>query len=529
MKKIYSPLQRPMQTYLCLCLLFFTFFGTNAIASGKKLKVAAEFTVIGVVSEENGNQLPGVAIQLKGTNKGAVTDSKGRYSINAEKKDAVLVFSMLGFTAQTIPVNGKSVINVTLKPDVKTLEEVVFIGYGTAQKKDVTGAITTLKMEDVKGMNFAGIDQAMQGKVAGVNVTNNTGQPGGGVSVRIRGLTSLTGSNEPLYVIDGVPFNGDGDNTVDASQFGGGGGQTNSSVLASLNPNDILTLDILKDASATAIYGSRASNGVIIITTKRGKMNESKITYDGSIGTQMTPKKLDVMNLAEYAAYTNNINTSIGRKPNEEFAKPEILGTGTNWQNEIFRLAKVTNHQLSFSGGKDGSTFYVSGGYFKQEGIVVGSEFERLSLRVNLDNQVKSWLKIGSSLTASKTSQRITLNDDEGGVIANAFLQNPSIAVKNPNGSWGGPTESNGGNQVNPVALALLIDNNKYNTRFNGNLFADVTFLKYFSFRNEFGGDLGFGNNVAFKPTFNWGQIYNFQNKLITQNSQSINLYKRYW
>ena len=496
------------------------------LTSQEVKSLAVANPIKGKIVAENGESMPGVSVRLKGTTIGAASDLNGNYSINIpEKQDnAVLVFSMIGYNPMEVSVRNRTLINVTLSPDVKSLGEVVVVGYGTQQRKDLTGSISSIAMEDLKTIPATGIDQALQGKAAGVMVNNNSGQPGAGVSVRIRGITSVTGSNEPLYVIDGIPFSGDGGSSQSFSAFGGGGGQSNQSVLSSLNPSDIVTIDILKDASATAIYGARASNGVVIITTKRGKANESKITYDTYIGYQEVPKKLAVMNLREFAKYSNETRLDNSQQLSEEFANPNILGNGTNWQDEIFRKGAIQNHQISFSGGKDKTQYYISGGYFKQDGTVIGSSFDRYSLRVNIDNQVKDWLKFGNSLTVSNTNQQITLSDSDDGVVSAALLQSPAVPVKLPSGEWGGVEDPQAYYTINPVALALQKDVSRKQTRLNGNFWAEIALYRGLSFRGEFGGDIGFTSNSAFNPTYKWGKLENTQSKLLRRNEQS-----NYW
>jgi TonB-dependent starch-binding outer membrane protein SusC len=478
----------------------------------------------GNIVSENGEPMPGVSIRLKGTQNGTSSDLNGHYDLRASEKsdNSVLLFSMIGYKTTEISLRGRSSINVTLSPDVKSLGEVVVVGYGTQQRKDLTGSVTSISMEDIKNIPITGIDQAMQGKASGVIVNNNSGQPGASVSVRIRGITSVTSSNEPLYVIDGIPFSGDGSISRSQSfdEFGGGGGQTNQSVLASLNPNDIATIDILKDASATAIYGARASNGVVIITTKRGKANESKISYDSYFGFQEVTKKLSVLNLREYAEYQNQIRKENSLSPIAEFINPQILGNGTDWQNGIFRKGAIQSHQLSFSGGKDKTQFYISGGYFKQDGIVVGSNFDRYSVRVNLDNQIKKWLKVGNSFSVSRTNQRTILTDTDDGVISGALLQAPSVPIHFADGSWGGAEDPLASFAINPVALALQKDVTRIQTRFNGNLWADLTLFDGLSFRGEIGGDMSFTKNSAFNPTYKWGVTENTQSKYIRREEQ---------
>jgi TonB-dependent starch-binding outer membrane protein SusC len=499
---------------------------TNLLAlNGQDLKaltVAIDPPIKGKVVAENGDAMPGVSIRLKGSTVGAASDLNGNYSINIPDKtpNATLVFSMIGYSPMEVLVKNRTLINISMSPDVKSLNEVVVIGYGTQQRKDLTGSISSIQMGEIKNQAFTSLDQAMQGRAAGVTVNNNTGQPGGGVSVRIRGITSVSSTNEPLYVIDGIPMGGDGDlsggnNTFSFSILGGGGGQTKQNALSALNPNDIVSIDILKDASATAIYGSRASNGVVIVTTKRGKAGESKINYDTYYGFQTVPKKLEVMNLQEYAAYQNEIRPPLGLLPTEEFANPAILGSGTNWQNEVFQRGAIQNHQLSFSGGKDNFNYYVSANLFDQQGTVIGSDFNRGAIRINLDNQVKSWLKLGISSNIGKTKQKITLTDTNDGVIGTALLQSPAVPVRNIDGSFGAVDDPQGYITINPVAQALLRTMTRDQLKINGNAWVDIALYKGLSFRGELGGDFGFTDNLAFNPTFKYGRQENKISKLL--------------
>src|SRR5690606_16064762 len=318
----------------------------------------------------------------KGTSNGITTDIDGNYQINVTP-DATLVFSYVGFSTQEIPVSGREIINVTLLEDFQDLEEVVIIGYGSQLKEDITGSVSTIKTEDLATIPQVSIDQLMQGRAAGVSVTLICGQPGASVSVRIRGVGSIQGSSEPLYVIDGVPISGDSNNTGTSGrsiassndQNNDMAGSVGVSPLAALNPNDIESVNILKDASATAIYGSRGSNGVVIITTKRGKTGRGKLTYNSYVGIQQPTKLLDVLDLPGYARLQNEMNEIFDLNEQIEFLRPELLGPGTNWQQEIYRSAYMQNHQLSFSGGNEGINYYLSASYVDQEGTVIGSGF----------------------------------------------------------------------------------------------------------------------------------------------------------
>jgi TonB-linked SusC/RagA family outer membrane protein len=483
-------------------------------------KPVVEKTIIGQVKDSESNEtLPGVSIVVKENTKiGTITDDKGNFSLSIPDDAQTLVLSYVGYENMEVVIGNQKLFDIKINADVKTLKEVVVVGYGEQKREDITGSISSIKTSELKNLPQVSVDQLMQGKAAGVVVTNNSGQPGSSASVRIRGITSLNGSNEPLYVIDGVPVSGDAQNTSSSGSgatngfawAGGGNGQTSLSPLSALNPSDILSIDILKDASATAIYGSRASNGVVIITTKRGKNNDGKITYDAYYGIQEPSRFLDVLPLNEFAKYQNEVGSVYGGNIRDDFRDPSLLGIGTDWQRELMKPAGMMSHQLSVSGGKDKMQYYISGGYLNQDGIVAGSGFDRYSVRLNLDNQVKSWFRIGTSFSTSRTHERITLNDDGDGVVTNSLLQSPDVPVRNIDGTYGGPVVDNGAAVgINPVAKALLIDNTVTRSRVLGNLYTDLSFSKDLVFRTELGTDLSFGKNDQFRPTYEWGLVTN--------------------
>jgi TonB-linked SusC/RagA family outer membrane protein len=510
---------------------------SNTVLSNKTLQSTAtkrliERTMIGQVKDsESGETLPGVSVVVKNNTKiGTVTDINGRFTLAVPDEAQTLVLSYVGYENIELTIGNQKVFDVKLNADVKTLKEVVVVGYGEQKREDLTGAISSIKTSELKNIPQVSVDQLMQGKASGVMVTNNSGQPGSAASVRIRGITSLNGNNEPLYVIDGVPVSGDGQNistngrgaTDGFSWAGGGNGQTALSPLSSLNPSDILTIDILKDASATAIYGSRASNGVVIITTKRGKANDGKISYDAYYGQQVPSRFLPVLKLNEFAKFQNEMARAYGINLRQDFQDPSLLGIGTDWQRELMKPAAMMSHQLGVSGGKEKMQYYISGGYTNQDGIVRGSGFTRYSTRLNLDNQVKSWFHIGTNFTASRTQERITLNDDGDGVVTNAMLQSPDVPVKNIDGTYGGPVIDNGAVVgINPVAKALLIDNTVTRSRVLGNMYADLTLAKNLNFRTELGTDLNFGKNDQFRPTYQWGRTSNPTAAALKANNNS--------
>ncbi|MEL6846477.1 MAG: TonB-dependent receptor plug domain-containing protein, partial [Bacteroidota bacterium] len=331
----------------------------------------------------------------------------------------------------------------------KQLDEVVLIGYGSQKKSDLTGSVSSISEEDLQALPNTGLDQAIQGRAAGVYVTQNSGAPGGGVSIRIRGIGS-TLSAEPLYVIDGIPVINDNQGTsTNFSELDGGGQSPNA--LNTINPADIESIEVLKDASATAIYGARAANGVVLITTKRGKEGQSNISFDSFVGVQQIGKKIPVMNLQEYAQYFNDVVP----EEIEEFENVDLLGEGTDWQDAVFRNAVMQNHQLTVSGGNRQTRYAMSGNFHQKEGIVVGSRFTRLSSKINLDHSFSDRLRIGNSFLVSRTREDITFNDNSNGVVYTALLMVPSAPVRNADGSFAGPQEELTLNFDNPVARAL--------------------------------------------------------------------------
>ena len=487
-------------------------------------------TVTGTVSSGDG-PLPGASILVKGTSNGTISDFDGNFILEQVPLNATLIVSYVGFQTQNVALNGKTTINITLNQDAQSLDEVVIIGYGAVKKSDLTGAIATVKADALEDQPFTGVDQALQGKVSGVTVMQNSGAPGGGVSVRVRGITSLTGNNEPLYVIDGVPVEADSNNdSFSFSSLGGGNGQTKVSALSSINPSDIESMQVLKDASATAIYGSRASNGVVLITTKKGKNGKSTISYESYLGYQNTPTYIDLMNLQEYAEFYKEIAAVRGQSVPLELQNTALLGSGTNWQKEIFQVAPIVNHQVSVKGGTQKTKFYTSINYFDQEGIVINSDFNRVAIRLNLDHKVNDWFKVGNNITVSKSREHITFNDDESGVISSAVRQSPGVPVKYSDGSWGGPTDNTGvSNGRNPVAWAEIRNNQLDRFKVNGNFFGEFSILKDFTFRTELGYDYNTTKVAVFNPTYEMGIESNSVATSAKQNTDSFYwIYKNY-
>lgn len=485
-----------MQKFLRTVILFaFTFLGTFTILH------AQDKVIRGTVTDEKGETLPGASVTIKGTKTGVITNQDGQYTISVPETAQTLVFSFIGEASQEVNINNQSIINVTLKPNDQTLNEVVVVGYGTAKRANLTTAQTTISAKELDRTVNTTLEQAIQGRSAGVYITQNSGQPGGGISVNIRGVNSLNSANEPLYVIDGIQ--------IQPSNVSFGP-QSSSNVLAGLNPADIEDIQVLQGPSATAIYGSRATNGVLLITTKRGKAGDVKIAYGFQHSLQTPPERVGVMNLQQYGQMVKEYHEITGGETPEEFLDPSLLGAGTDWQKALFTNAPMSKHQLSLSGGNEKTTYYLSTDYLDQDGVAAGSGFKRASFRLNLDNKPKDWITIGANISFNQTNERLTTSQEN--IISNALQLSPQIPVKNFDGSWGGGDENNGANNlgpVNPIAIAELTTNNNMRRQFLGGINLGINLLKGLDFRTGFNADLGYSNSKYFNPTYKIGWAEN--------------------
>ncbi len=489
--------------FKCLLLIFMSAsvgLGLQAQNSNKLIS--------GKITDDKGSPLQGATVVAPGSKKSAVvTDASGAYIINVPAATTSLIVTYVGMQPVTIAIEGRTSLDITLAGADSRLSEVVVIGYGTKRRADISSAISSVSEKDIKGLPVAGIDQALQGKVSGVSVSNNGGQPGGGVSVRVRGITSVNG-NEPLYVVDGVPLNAQ-TNSLEQNVLGGGSGSTGQSALATLNPSDIASIDILKDASAQAIYGSRAANGVILITTKKGKQGSGKIGYDTYYSWQEVPRKLSVMNLRQNANYVNSLVNEIRAVPGSgadsiaEFKNPAVLGTGTDWQDEIYQIGGIQSHQLSFSGGQEKSSYYFSGGYFDQIGTLIETKFRRYNFRMSIDQQIKPWLKAGINTNLSRSNQKIGLSDGFDAVTSVVLYNSPAASPRDIYGNFLQTSQVGNttiGNPNNPVALASVRDVRNITSKAFGNIYTDINFLKNLVLRTEFNYDFSFVNGKAYQP-----------------------------
>ena len=485
--------------------------------------MAQQGRITGTVTDSNdGSGMPGVNVLVKGTTNGTITDMNGKFSLNVSTKNAVLVISSVGYKPQEVRLKSdQKIVNVLLEENSELLEEVVVVGYGTMKRSDLTGSVGSLSGDKLKESVTANFDQAMQGRIAGVQVTSNSGTPGAATTIRIRGASSITSDNEPLYIIDGIPVQGSGVTIAGFDWAGGANGQNKVNPLAAISPSDILSVDVLKDASACAIYGAAGANGVVMVTTRRGKSGEVKINYDGYMSSSSLPKKLDMMNLKQFAVYQQEISADLGNKLSDYFKDPSILGEGQDWQDAIFQTAAAQSHSLSVSGGSDKTQFSVSGSWFDQDGIVIGSGFNRFNSRFNFDAQARKWLKLGGSLSFARTNETITLNDGGDGVIMQSLLMPPNVPVKDMDGNYAGP-ESVEGVSWNPVAVAMTRTNTLLRNRIMGGFYAAAEIVKGLTVRAEYSFDASNNTNKAFHPTYKWGALKNEINRIMQRDDQAM-------
>jgi TonB-linked SusC/RagA family outer membrane protein len=417
--------------------------------------------VTGKVTDEKGGSLPGVTIQVKGTYTGTVTDLDGNYKIEVEDSD-VLIFSFVGFNKQEIPVGSQTVINVVLTEETTVLSEIVVIGYGAQQKKDLTTAVAVVNEKDFRDRPIITAAQALQGKAAGVQVMQPSGKPGQQLAVRVRGATSVLAGNDPLYVVDGVP-------TTD---------------IRGLNPNDISSMTILKDASSSAIYGARAANGVVLITTKRGQEGEPLVTFSTYFGMSNLRKNIDVLNTKQYRDLMEEILPG-GLDPTMTYFN--------NWQDYVFGTGYTQSYQFSVSGGSSKSKYYVAGGYLSDKGIVKPARFDRYNFRINFDSEMKSWLKLTSNINVLGIDVKDTpdnLSSGRGGVIMSALNTPPFLHVYKQDGSGQYDPNPFQPSWENPAAYMYGPDQQSTDYQVFGNIGLEARIVKDFYFKTHVGTDI---------------------------------------
>ncbi|WP_293011209.1 TonB-dependent receptor [Mongoliibacter sp.] len=433
--------------------------------------------ITGTVTEENGEPIIGATIQLKGTAIGTVTDLDGSYSIEVEGTNPILVFRSIGFKTQEMALGNQTIINIALESDLSSLSEVVVVGYGTQKRSDLTGSVASVKSEELTAFPAINVAQALQGRAAGVQIQANNGAPGSDFKIRIRGGTSINASSDPIFVVDG---------------FVGG---------ALPPPEDIESIEVLKDASATAIYGSRGANGVILVTTKRGKKGEPRIEFNSAFSSQEEISRLDLLNADQFIDYISEIRPQFSS-----------LGANTDWQDEIFRPGQIQNHQLSISGGSDNVDYYVSTAFFDQKGVIIGSGFNRFSITSNVNIQATDRLKLGVNIFAQRSSQEGTRTQEGSGgsnntgVVSGAFKFEPDQPIFDENGMY--TIARMNDPHDNPVAVAREFQNESVNDRVQGNFLADYRISDNLTFRTTLGATTNSGRIGTYTPTLlNAGRV----------------------
>jgi TonB-linked SusC/RagA family outer membrane protein len=480
-----------------ICFLLWTagvVFGQQRTITGK------------VTLASDGNPIPAVSVLEKITGIGTTTDQSGNYSLKVDSSAKSLVFSFVGMKKVEMPLGESNILNVQMEFQATDLDEVVVIGYGTVRKSDLTGSVTSIRTDELKKLPLNSFDQGIQGKASGVQVTQLSAQPGGALSIRIRGGNSIMAGNEPLYVIDGVLL----ESQIDLSWIG----SPSLNGLSTINPNDIESIEILKDASATSIYGARGANGVVLITTKRGKSGKDNITFETYWGMQRKAKNIEVMNASQFA----KLYDEAGFNADPEFYKPvypnpDSLGAGTDWQSQIYRDAPIQNQQLTFSGSNEKTTYTLSAGRFKQVGIIQGSDFTRYSFRMNLDRKFSSRLTGGSNLSFTQSTSNTVPTDTPGGffpgVVNTALIFNPILPVYGPDGQYT-LTDPNADAWLdNPAAVTREIPAIDKNNRLLGNAYLEYDILKDLKFRTSLGADIYHSVQDMYTPRFIYSGSFN--------------------
>lgn len=482
--------------------------------------VMAQVTVTGTVIDDQGEPTIGATVREKGTQNGTATDFDGKFTIKVKNANATLTISYVGYQTQEVKLAGRNNVNVTLKGDATTLEEMVVVGYGTMKKSDISGSSVSVGESALKGSIISSLDQSLQGRAAGVTAVQTSGAPGSSSAIRVRGTATINANAEPLYVIDGVIVQSQGTSGADYGLGDALGNGRNSTIspLSTIDPADIVSMEILKDASATAIYGAQGANGVVLITTKRGKAGEAKFSYNGMMAINRQAKRMDLLNLREYAEYANDYYRVGEGTVSAELSDPSLLGKGTNWQDAVFQTAIQHSHQVSAQGGTDKVQYYVSGSYMNQEGTIIGSNFDRLSLRSNLDAQLKSWLKLGLSVTYSNTNDDLKLADSEAGLITYSLTTPPNIQIYDINGNYSSVSQE-GFTSPNPIAMAMYDDILLNRQKLNGNIFLEIKPLKNLTWHAELGFDLGTSKGETYEPMVSLGAWQRTTNSSRIQNN----------
>ena len=486
-----------------------------------RVDIIEEREVSGTVTSDTGEPVPGVNVLVQGTTIGTVTDTNGSFTLSVPDDAKTLVFSFIGYQTQEVEIGEQSVVEVVLQEDITALSEVVVVGYGTQERANVTGAIAQVKSESFENIPISSIEQGFASQLPGVEVVQSSGRPGQASQINIRGISTITAGTSPLIVLDGLPL-------------------SEGTSLNTISPNDIASVEVLKDAASAAIYGSRGANGVILITTKSGKTGKAKFSFNSYVGIQEAAHTLDLMNASEHAIWDRDARNNYylqfddgtfsitddnaTREANAaafgfnsrkaiipSYVQPYLNGqqglTDTDWQDEVLREAKIENYQLSASGGTEATKYFVSGNYFRQEGIVVGSDFERFSFRSNLETKLNDKLTLGIKLSPSFIKENVVPTGFNNSPINGIVIALPYFPAYNPDGSLAisqqvnGATEGDQSRAENPVALALLRQDERINTQLQGGGFLEYEILKGLKAKTYFGVDMSYFRRQAFTPS----------------------------
>jgi TonB-dependent starch-binding outer membrane protein SusC len=460
-------------------LLLFIFLSLTISA---QIKITGRVTLLDAI-----DVAIGASVQVKGSSVGAVTDVNGNYSITIPDRKTILIFSYTGFLTQEIEVGNLNTIDVIFLENASLINEVIVTGYGSQKRSSISGSVSTVSAAEIAEKPILRVEQALQGRTAGVQVAQVSGSPGSPLSVRVRGIGTINNA-DPLYIVDGIP--------VDGLDF--------------LNPNDIETINVLKDAASSAIYGSRGANGVVLITTKGGKRNQSgKVSYDAYRGIQRPARLMDLLDAHEYATLQNEAYIAAGKTPLPEFANPEALGVGTNWQEAIFQNAPITSHQLTFTGGAEKSAYTISGNYFTQDGIVGGKKanFQRATVRFNSVHDVKKWLTLGNNIGFTWLErQGLTENSQYNSPLIRALNMDPVTPVYKADGTYAYSNYAST-DIANPLNGIAQTHNTWRSNRLVGSVFGDVKLSKNLTFHSAFSLDATFAVSRGFGPKYDLSNI----------------------
>jgi len=464
----------------------------------------AQDSITGLVIDATG-PLPGVIVTVKGDSAKTATDGSGKFSI-AAGPTATLVFSFIGYVPKEEPVKNRKTVNVVLQSGTKALKEVQIVstGYGTVNRAKLTSAVSSISSEQIKNEVLPTITQAIQGKAGGVQVTQKSGSPGGGLNIRVRGTTSISASSDPLYVVDGIPVNST-TNFTGGSDFNFGGGTQGINILSSINPSDVQSVEVLKDAASSSIYGARAANGVVLITTKKGQPGTSTFSFNAYEGFSQVPneRKYEFMNTAQYQDYMKDYYANLPDANGNPTPVPAGIlanpGINTDWQNEIFRTAPTRNYELSARGGSEKTQYYTSIGYMRQGGVIKSSDFSRISARLNLDHQHNDKLSFSTRINLTRAiTDRVQEENSKEGSTKNGIVAPPNIPVYNPDGSYALDQVNTA--RENPLAMLELPVNNAQTFRVLASASVEYKFMPELTLKTNFGADLSFIDETFFMP-----------------------------